>query len=81
LTHSGSFEKILLMKPQEIAEVAGCTLRSAYNFLAGSGFSKKRAERLEAKTGVHRLHWLYPGQFDEAGHPIPSPAPQPDEAA
>lgn len=28
------------------------------------------AERLEYVTGIHRLFWLYPGQFSEKGEKI-----------
>jgi len=58
------------MNAQEIALAAKCTVRHAYYFLAGHGFSKSRAERLEVKTGKHRLFWMYPGQYDERGRPV-----------
>ena len=32
------------------------------------------AAQLEAATGKHRLYWLYPGEYDEAGKPTPQRA-------
>jgi len=60
------------MEAQEIAALAGCTPRTVYNFRAGQGFSKKLAVRLEKKTGKHRLYWMFPGEFDEQGNPLPA---------
>lgn len=28
------------------------------------------ASRLESATGKHRLYWLYPGEYDEAGNRV-----------
>ena len=32
--------------------------------------SPEVAARLEKATGIHRLSWLYPGQFSDDGQPI-----------
>ena len=66
------------METYEIAEMGECTTRSVYNFKSGQGFSKKRAVKLEKQTGIHRLYWLFPLEYDEKGMPrdsSPSPAP------
>jgi len=39
------------------------------------------ASRLESATGKHRLHWLYPGQYDEHGQPVAQAQGEPEEAA
>lgn len=39
------------------------------------------AARLEAASGIHRLHWLYPDQYDPSGHPIQPQAQSQDGAA
>lgn len=43
--------------------------------------SPEVAARLEGVTGVHRLSWLYPGQYDDDGRPLFTAAPttQPEE--
>ncbi len=41
--------------------------------------SPKAAARLEAATGIHRLFWLYPGEYDEAGKKKEQQAPLPSD--
>lgn len=86
LTPVPKFEIIVRMNmnASEISKALGVTRRYATYLVKGERRpSADVAERLEATTGRHRLSWLYPDQFDESGHPIPSsPSPtQPDEAA
>lgn len=39
--------------------------------------SPETAARLEAATGKHRLYWLYPGEYDEAGVLVDARTPEP----
>ena len=57
----------------EIAARAGVSQAFVSQVLGGEKKpSPKIAARLEAVTGIHRLHWLYPDQFDKAGNTIPT---------
>ena len=62
------------MNASEISKALGVTRRYATYLVKGERRpSADVAARLEATTGRHRLSWLYPDQFDESGHPLPSP--------
>ena len=61
---------------KQLQEVSGMSLRKAYYVLSGdSRMSPEEAVRAEVATGRHRLSWLYPDQYDESGHPLPTPSP------
>lgn len=55
------------MRAKDIAALAGCTRRKANYFLQGQGFGRINAVLLEHKTGINRLFWLYPLEFDLDG--------------
>ena len=38
------------------------------------------ADKLEKASGIHRLFWLYPNEYDEAGNPCPKAPPEPPHA-
>ena len=51
----------------ELAKLVGISQAYVSDILRGRAPSHRVAERLENVTGVHRLHWLYPHQYDESG--------------
>lgn len=66
------------MNAQQVMNLAGCSKRAAHYFAGGRGFSKALAKTLEAKTGIHRLYWMFPQEYDQAGVRLPA---QPQDAA
>ena len=66
------------MKAKELVEKTGIGSRYAYYILRGQKVpSPDVAAALEKGTGIHRLRWLYPGEYDKNGKPLPStPEPQ-----
>lgn len=67
------------MTQNEIAAKAGLSQAFVSQILSGDKLpSRESAVRLEAATGIHRLHWLYPDQYDQSGRPLP---PQPQDGA
>ena len=67
------------MTQNEIAAKAGLSQAFVSQILSGDKLpSRDSAARLEAATGIHRLHWLYPDQYDQSGLPLPS---QPQDGA
>lgn len=70
------------MKKISIAKAAGI----AHTHLSMILHGKRRpspdvASRLEAVTGKHRLYWLYPGEYDEAGNRVGVPPADPASEA
>lgn len=58
---------------KELSEASGVSLRKAYYVRGGQAtLSPDEAARAEKALGIHRLCLLYPNEFDEAGHPLPS---------
>ncbi len=51
----------------ELAKRVGVSQSYISDILRGRTPSCRVAERLESVTGIHRLHWLYPKQYDEEG--------------
>lgn len=51
----------------ELAKQVGVSQSYISGILRGRTPSCRVAERLEGVTGIHRLHWLYPKQYDEKG--------------
>lgn len=51
----------------ELAKRVGVSQSYISDILRGRTPSCRVAERLESVTGIHRLHWLYPKQYDEGG--------------
>jgi plasmid maintenance system antidote protein VapI len=70
------------MNTSEISKSIGVTRRYATYLVKGERRpSPDVAEKLEKLTGRHRLHWLYPDQYDESGLPLPHPDQPQDGAA
>ena len=66
------------MKARELVEKTGIGARYAYYILRGQKVpSPDVAAALEKGTGIHRLRWLYPGEFDEDGNPVSPSPPEP----
>lgn len=63
------------MKNTTIAQRAGTVPSHVSMILNGERrASPEMAARLEHASGKRRLFWLYPGEYDERGQPVPTEA-------
>ena len=62
------------LKDIHIAKAAGVSPATVSMIRNGKRrASAKTAKKLEEASGIHRDFWLYPGEFDRDGNPIPPP--------